>query len=241
MGLDTVELVMEIEEEFGLHFSDSEAQSCRTVGDVFDLILEKSPHLKRNGGCLSRVAFYRLRRACLPLLEVDREAFRPRTALSQLVAQDELPGLWAKLEAALGFDLPSLRRDDHFDRGARRSLLWFLGCFIAFVLTAAMHPLLAILFGVGAVYSLLYCLVCTALETRLPFDELPSDLVTVGDLASSIRWHYREEADTAARRELDTATEKAWNRLVTIICQQLAVKREQVTPEADIVIDLGSE
>ena len=41
MGLDSVELVMAFEEEFGIEFSDEEAEQIVTVGDARDAILRK--------------------------------------------------------------------------------------------------------------------------------------------------------------------------------------------------------
>lgn len=241
MGLDTVELVMEIETAFDVRFSDTEAQSCRTVGDVFDLILAKSPGLRRNTGCLSGIAFYRLRRSCLPLLDAQRAEFRPRTALLRLIRQDDLPGVWSQLERLLGYRLPPLARDPCLDRWARRSSVWLVACIMSAIVAAAIDERLAVLFAISAAYSLLFCLGCMAAEYLLPVSELPDDITTVGDLARSIRWHYRNEADASARQALDAATNAAWDRLVAIICKELAVEKEQVTPEADIVRDLGAD
>ncbi|OCR21746.1 acyl carrier protein [Pseudomonas syringae] len=41
-SLDTVELVMAIEEEFGVEIPDTEAESLTTVGKVVDFILSKT-------------------------------------------------------------------------------------------------------------------------------------------------------------------------------------------------------
>ncbi|HEY4329953.1 MAG TPA: hypothetical protein VGN88_09465 [Phycisphaerae bacterium] len=43
MGLDIVELVMEIENEFELHFKDSESNAVLTVGDLYHFVLRGLP------------------------------------------------------------------------------------------------------------------------------------------------------------------------------------------------------
>jgi acyl carrier protein len=45
--LDTVELVMRVEETFALHLPDSECEQVRTVGDLYRLLLAKPglPHV----------------------------------------------------------------------------------------------------------------------------------------------------------------------------------------------------
>lgn len=40
-SLDTVELIMKMEEEFGIEIPDEEAEKLRTVGDVVDYLREK--------------------------------------------------------------------------------------------------------------------------------------------------------------------------------------------------------
>ena len=42
MGLDTIELVMALEERFRITISDEQAQSCRTLGDLVELIVGKT-------------------------------------------------------------------------------------------------------------------------------------------------------------------------------------------------------
>lgn len=40
MGVDTVELFMEIETTFGVHLADSNARNITTIGALFDVIVE---------------------------------------------------------------------------------------------------------------------------------------------------------------------------------------------------------
>ena len=64
MGLDSVELVMECEDEFGITISDFEAEQTTTVGELAELVIKL---LRRKGElepiqfCESSRLFYQLR------------------------------------------------------------------------------------------------------------------------------------------------------------------------------------
>ena len=62
MGLDTVELVMEIEQAFDISIPDDRASRMLTVGDVYEFILEKTGDTLQSNTCLKAAAFYELRR-----------------------------------------------------------------------------------------------------------------------------------------------------------------------------------
>ncbi len=47
MGLDSVELVMEVEDEFGMKLSDQEAESVHTVADLVELVMSRRPDADR--------------------------------------------------------------------------------------------------------------------------------------------------------------------------------------------------
>ena len=40
-SLDNVEIVMEVERSFGISVSDKEADSLKTVGDIYDIVAKK--------------------------------------------------------------------------------------------------------------------------------------------------------------------------------------------------------
>src|ERR1700722_12370853 len=63
MGLDTVELVMEIEEAFDLTIPDEEAEKIQTIGQAYRYILARlAGPVDGTAVCLSAATFYFLRR-----------------------------------------------------------------------------------------------------------------------------------------------------------------------------------
>lgn len=62
MGLDSVELLMSVEEKFGIRIEDSEAEKIYTVQNFVDCVYSKiitNPNEK----CLTQIVFYRIRKA----------------------------------------------------------------------------------------------------------------------------------------------------------------------------------
>ena len=61
MGLDGVELVMAVEEKFGITISDDEASNAFTVGDLKRLVRAKL-EIAASAGCLTQRAFHLIRK-----------------------------------------------------------------------------------------------------------------------------------------------------------------------------------
>lgn len=64
MGLDTVELVMAFEEEFGIHIEDADAAEMTTPGHVADYVINRV-RLNKDAPCHSQVGFYKIRNILL--------------------------------------------------------------------------------------------------------------------------------------------------------------------------------
>ncbi len=60
MGLDSVELLVEVEKTFDIEILDSEAAEILTVGDFYNVVWSRIKHRKSNK-CMSAMLFYRLR------------------------------------------------------------------------------------------------------------------------------------------------------------------------------------
>lgn len=109
MGLDLVELSMEIETEFGLIFSDSELVEIGTVGELYGALLQRH-ELKPPQWCLSQRMFYRIRSLFIGRFWQKRDKVRPSTPTQGLLGRDPLEPAWRRFRTSLGLKLPDLER-----------------------------------------------------------------------------------------------------------------------------------
>jgi hypothetical protein len=116
MSLDIVELVLSVEEAFGLTIPDDDAVPLATPGLLIDYLTRRLPP-GEGPHCLSQRAFHRLRGALCEQLHVPRAAVRPGTDLRTLLPPDNLGERWAAVGNALG-------ADTYWPRLPRR---WWLG------------------------------------------------------------------------------------------------------------------
>lgn len=108
MGLDMVEMVMEIEDEFSVRVPDARLAEIRTVGDLCSLVASL---LQQDGRpiCRNVPAFCTIRRG-FQELGLQREQIRTTTPLNSLLQMDSRREFWARLSAATGYQLPELER-----------------------------------------------------------------------------------------------------------------------------------
>lgn len=124
MGLDGVELVMEIEEEFGIKLSENDARFMKSVNDIVTVVAAKVASPGDSAGAASRLkelsiirkgdrvrrqapCFYRLRQILSDSLLVNNRLIRPDTDLRRLIPAAQRVYIWQDLRAA-GFTLPPL-------------------------------------------------------------------------------------------------------------------------------------
>lgn len=93
--MDSVEIVMEVEEAFGIVIADSEAEKCITPHDLIELVMSKVWRTDR-AGCLSQRSFHLLRRAFIQELGIARSDFSLNVPLKRFLPK---PGRKQKLRA----------------------------------------------------------------------------------------------------------------------------------------------
>lgn len=106
MSLDTVELIVSIEEQFGIEIPDAEAETLATVQQIVDYVYEQIEILP-NQKCLSQIVFYRIRKA-LEQFGNDKKDITPNTKISDLLSETNLASDWKRLEIKLQLKIPDL-------------------------------------------------------------------------------------------------------------------------------------
>jgi hypothetical protein len=108
MGLEAVELVLDVEDRFAVSIADAEAGQVRTVGDLYQLVLAKAKR-PDDGCCLTAIVFHRLRRALASCCGVRSAEIRPATPLDGLLPRGKAARRWRALERSLRLRLPPLQ------------------------------------------------------------------------------------------------------------------------------------
>lgn len=106
MGLDSVELIMAIEDKFGIAIPDTECERICTVQQMADSVFEKIK-LKPNEKCLSQIVFYRIRKA-FEKFGNEKRNITLNTKMSELLSKTDLKNDWTRLEIRIGLKTPDL-------------------------------------------------------------------------------------------------------------------------------------
>ncbi len=220
MGLDTVELVLAFEDEFGIVIDDRYAEKMRTPGDVADYVISKV-RTKRQDPCLSQIGFHRVRSLLMNEFAIPRKAIRPDTPLKDILVGD-IRNNWARLKNAIGTDyFPKLQRPP---------------LFVATVVFGipALIALLLFLSGQAGSVALVCFFGLTVIAERLTSNlgnMTPRKLNNVEALIPFV----------------GCVSNKVWNReqalerIIEITAEQLGLKQEDIREDSYFVEDLGAD
>ncbi len=233
MGLDTVELVMEIEDTFSITIPDDEASQMITVGDVFDYIVAKTSLPTNSSVCLSAIAFYSLRRAATALGANNR--LRPRDSTLTILPDSNRPNYWSQLQEESELKLPPLRRPS-----------WLVTmCTVVVIACSVILGVLAYqstdspLVGFVSALTIGIVLAVVAGGITRPFAVCPANnCLTLRGLAeSALGLNFK----TLSERYNGANENDLWVALRSIIVEQLGVAPDEVKPTANFVNDLGCD
>lgn len=109
MGLDTVELVMDIEDRFKVSIADAAAEQIQTIGDLYEFLMKRI-RLQNTASCQSAALFYPIRKILVDEFNVKKSAVVPCTELQSLVTAENRHRFWQRVETLVSSRLPRLKR-----------------------------------------------------------------------------------------------------------------------------------
>jgi acyl carrier protein len=100
MGLDGLELVMNLEEAFGIQITDEEAINCRTPRMLIDVIFSKLKAADEHV-CRSQRAFYSIRKVLVQTLGLERKSITLDWRFRDSIPKSRQREVWEQLKATL--------------------------------------------------------------------------------------------------------------------------------------------
>lgn len=111
MGLDSVQIIVDTENCFGIEIEDRQANRMRTVEDLVDYVWSNIEHHDPKA-CLTQVLFFRLRKFFVKHLDILPNQFKPDSHFLEFGKRDKLDSLLPKLESELKLKLPNIFTGD---------------------------------------------------------------------------------------------------------------------------------
>jgi len=227
MGLDAVEIVMDVEDHFGITIQNAEAEHVLTVGDLAALIQDRiiAAHISH---CPTLPAFLKLRSTIRDITDDTSFRIRPRQRIVDALTVTQRRELWKRLIELFGSSPRGLRRP--------RILRQILGILVIVLLSVALIAAAAIDIRIapatlGLAALTILCLHIITVRFRIV---PPDELTTFGDVTIKLAG-LRVATKKLTLRTLDDILLE----LRPLIVDTLGVDGDEVVLDARFVEDLG--
>ncbi|MBX3382560.1 MAG: acyl carrier protein [Phycisphaeraceae bacterium] len=230
MGLDAVELVLDVEEHFNVKLTDAECEHVATVADLAALVIS---HLPRSEGvCTTARAFFELRTLMVTLGGFERQRVRPKARLEEFFPRGSrrLWTLLRKKNRRVPQLIATARADRLFLRvGALAVMIWLIASAALWGLRGGVVavPLSIVSFAVGVwAFRSVYTYFA---------QDFPPGIETVADVA---RYIAPMEIPLDGLGERLVAEQRVLEEVRKLTAQQFGLPLERVQPTTNFVKDL---
>lgn len=240
MGLDAVELVMAVEDEFGVRFDDENFPQMRTVGEMERVVVAQlaAQHAVDDfGTCRCVPTFCRVRRTLMKLFDVPRNSIRVATQLEELVPRANRRNQWARLWQEFGQVPPELQFSARLQFALLAMTLIMAVSLAAVVIFWTMGTPNADIAAnvIAASVALTAVSMCVLLALGKRFTVRVPEYCTVGDIVIRLTSPTLHNDGASLGR---WSRDDVWRRIQAIISEQLNIPLEEITREASFVDDL---
>jgi acyl carrier protein len=231
MGLDSVEILMKVEDSFGIKIPDREAGEISTVGDFHNAVWQKLDG-KYSDCCKSQGTFYRLRKSLVEMFNLSPTLIKPDLVPEKIIPVVQRRNEYFRLANSLNLTFPKL----HLKPG------WamFLGIFGTIAIVGSFTTSLILInffnYSNWMLLSTVIGIILTALlSNMLEFKRTIIPASTFREFTEEVLMlNYSSiQKDTGTNRQ---EMEMVINR---IIADMAGLELEEVTFEKNIADDLG--
>jgi hypothetical protein len=110
MGLDSINLIVKIEQTFGIIISDHEVERMDTVEELIEAVFNKIQLFPTEEN-ISKIVFTKIKYAFIKIGN-DELTINPDSIISTLLNTNNLENEWKQLEVNIGLKLPKLVASD---------------------------------------------------------------------------------------------------------------------------------
>ena len=235
MGLDAVELVMDVEETFEIEVTSDFAEQIVTVGDLFEHV-KSQVQIAPAGTCLTAATFYKLRSG-IELSGIETR-FGPSTLLCDVLPKQNRRKFWAAISKNANLRLPDLVRPSWVVALNSVVLLCASLLILAWYL---INDLSVVTFAVCFFGGLIALGLFVSFVTRPLAYEIGSKFKTFRDLSESALTLNLTAIKTEKGSRDSMGSNDIWVVLRALVVRNLGVDIDEVTPDARFVKDLGME
>jgi acyl carrier protein len=227
MGMDVVELVMAVEERFGITIRDDEAPGIETVGDLAHVIVSRLT-ARAAHGCPTRAAFVALRNDARIIMRDPTLRIRPSDRIEAVMAARQRQSYWRCLRTHLGNAVPDLE----LSRTLHRLLIALALVLLAIGLIPLVIDAIYVPLSLSVALLVLFAAILFAGTYR---NVPPTSMATFGCIARKMA------GASVALTRTTVADPGQWvlAELRDIISRDFAIDPERIVPQARFVKDLG--
>lgn len=233
MGLDTVELVLEVEKKFGINLPDKECEKATTVQDLQNLVWKYIQH-RPNAHCRSQQMYYRLRKLIKSYYGIEKQNLNTSLNPNDLFPKLNRRERYYHFSETSGLKMPVLQLSEKLNLILLTIGLILIvgGLIVAFILNIFYHysSWLYTIPVFGAILTSIFSDILNPYRTLIPQNNMRDFTFKVLSL------NYPEVEKQIACNRTDV------NEVVRIIIADKAgVELDEVVPHAKFTDDLGMD
>jgi len=239
MGLEAVEIVMQVEEGFGIAIKDSDAEKMVTPHDLIEQIMNQAGRTGRVP-CLKQRAFHRIRASLMRRFGLKREQIRLETRLTEVVPRPARKNHFDEILKELGINksIELVRPDWMTQMIAITVMASSLALTVFFAFQPVPYPILSYIINVPVLAVVFFVVLfgwLAAILTRGQRYEFEPAMATVEGLS---RWMVANSSNLAEAPPGQWSREQVAEKVRSIVIDVLGCEKEY-REDAEFVKDLG--